>query len=221
MFGNLRLLFKAHFICIAKFWCPKAALYSANINLQKRKNMLELNLQPVLTIATARLQLRDLEERDIPQLFWLRSNDRVMQYIDVEKPATEADSALHYERLKSGPKNNTGISWAITLKEAGEMIGNIGLFNIQKEHYRTEIGYFLHPDYHRKGIMFEAITAVCDFAFSKMKIHSIEANVNPENIASRKLLEKIGFRQEAYFRENFYYNGNFLDSAIYCLVAPK
>jgi ribosomal-protein-alanine N-acetyltransferase len=49
-------------------------------------------------------------------------------------------------------------------------------------------------------------------------LHSIEANINPDNLASANLLEKNGFKKEAHFRENFYYNGKFLDSLIYSLV---
>jgi ribosomal-protein-alanine N-acetyltransferase len=51
-----------------------------------------------------------------------------------------------------------------------------------------------------------------------MNLHSIEANINPENIASRKLLEKTGFVREAYFKENYFFNGKFIDSEIYSLL---
>lgn len=51
-----------------------------------------------------------------------------------------------------------------------------------------------------------------------MKFHRIEANMNPNNILSIKLLEKLGFKKEAYFRENFFYNGKFLDSVIYSMI---
>ncbi|MDO8550886.1 MAG: GNAT family protein [Ignavibacteria bacterium] len=53
-----------------------------------------------------------------------------------------------------------------------------------------------------------------------MKLHSIEGTVNPNNLPSIKLLEKNNFIREAYFKENFYYNGKFLDTAIYSLINP-
>ena len=89
---------------------------------------------------------------------------------------------------------------------------------MQKEHYRAEIGYLLHPDYQQKGIMDEALKAVIKYGFETMQLHSIEANVNPANAASMKLLEKNGFVKEAYFKENYFYNGQFLDSVIYSLL---
>lgn len=184
--------------------------------------MREVIIDSVPIIATERLSLRDVTEEDIPSLFELRSNSQLMRYMDSDKPTTVAEARIFYDRVRTGLENRTGISWSITLKDEGDVaVGNIGLFNIRKEHFRTEIGYFLHPRLHRKGLMSEALTAVCNYAFSGLHLHSIEANVNPENIASRKLLEKHGFRQEAYFRESFYHSGKFLDAAIYCLIDPK
>jgi ribosomal-protein-alanine N-acetyltransferase len=57
--------------------------------------------------------------------------------------------------------------------------------------------------------MDEVAKAVLDYGFNTLKLHSIEANINPENIASQKLLEKNGFVREAYFKENFFWQGKF------------
>jgi ribosomal-protein-alanine N-acetyltransferase len=106
------------------------------------------------------------------------------------------------------------------LGESG-LIGTIGIFNIRKEHYRAEFGYMLHPDYHRQNLMQEAFQPVLEYAFTTMGLHSLEANVDPMNKASIGILEKNGFVREAYFREDFYWQGKFLDSAVYSLLAPK
>ena len=89
------------------------------------------------------------------------------------------------------------------------------------EHYRAEIGYMLNPAYQGKGIMSEALSIIIQYGFNNIGLHSIEANANPANQASIKLLEKIGFVREGYFKENYYFNGNFLDSAIYSLICAK
>ena len=68
--------------------------------------------------------------------------------------------------------------------------------------------------------MDEAMKGVLQYGFETMKLHSVEANVNPGNNASTKVLEKNGFVKEAYFKENYYYNGKFIDSAIYSLLTP-
>lgn len=118
-------------------------------------------------------------------------------------------------------KNIEGITWAITLKEDTKLIGTICFWNIQKEHYRAEIGYVLHPDFQRKGIMQEAIAEVIKFGFQVMKLHSIEANTNPNNTSSIRLLERNKFIREGYFRENYFYNGKFYDSVVYALLASS
>ena len=110
--------------------------------------------------------------------------------------------------------------WGITLKESDTVIGTICYWRMQKEHYRAEIGYALHPAQQGKGMMDEALKAVLQYGFETMQLHSVEANVNPANEASRKLLERNGFVKEAHFRENYYYNGQFLDSVIYSLITP-
>ena len=66
--------------------------------------------------------------------------------------------------------------------------------------------------------MSEAMKAVLQFGFNDMNLHSVEANINPLNKKSKKILELNGFVKEAYFTENYYSNGKFLDSEIYCLV---
>ncbi|MGH2644608.1 MAG: GNAT family N-acetyltransferase, partial [Chitinophagaceae bacterium] len=109
----------------------------------------------------------------------------------------------------------------ITLQEDSKLTGTICFWHIQSENFRAEIGYILHPDHQHKGIMQEAIKAVLDYGFNTIKLHSVEANVNPANAPSIKLLEKNSFVKEGYFRENYFFNNQFLDSAIYSLLVPK
>jgi len=66
--------------------------------------------------------------------------------------------------------------------------------------------------------MYETINTVVRFGFENIKLHSTEANVNPANEKSKRVLEKIGFKKEAYFRENYLFNNKFLDSIIYSLL---
>jgi ribosomal-protein-alanine N-acetyltransferase len=123
-------------------------------------------------------------------------------------------------KLLEMEKNNDAFTWAITYKPSSTLIGTICYWNIMKEHFRAEIGYLLHPMEQGKGIMQEALSAVLNYGFELLKLHSVEANVNPNNVSSIKLLERNGFVREAYFKENYYYNNQFLDTAIYSLLTP-
>ena len=181
--------------------------------------MLTTNFNPFPIINTNRLILRKIDLGDVNEIFFLRSDERVMKYID-KTPAKSLDEAMkHINLIIDLEKNNEAVEWAITLKGDTRLIGTICFWNIQKEHYRGEIGYALHPDYQGKGIMQEAVSKVLDYGFNVMKFHSVEANVNPGNAASIKLLERNKFIREAYFKENYFYDGNFLDTAIYSLLA--
>ncbi len=182
--------------------------------------MLELNFDPFPILTTERLVLRQMTNDDAKEIFFLRSDERVMKYID-RAPAESVDDALKFiNMINTGLDKNENIYWAISLIDDPKMIGNICIWSIRKEHYRAEIGYALHPAFHGKGIMQEAIQSVLGYGFNTMKLHSVEANVNPENEASIKLLERNGFIREAYFKEDYFYNGKFLDSAIYSLLTP-
>jgi ribosomal-protein-alanine N-acetyltransferase len=162
--------------------------------------MLEVNFNPFPQLTTARLLLRKLETTDAKQLFTLRSDKNVMKYIG-KKPMQTIDEATDFINLiNDNVNNNSGINWAITLKEPAKLIGVIGLWRIIKEHYRAEIGYMLLPEYWQKGLTKEAILKVIEYGFNELKLHSIQGNINDTNIASGKALESTGFTREAHFK---------------------
>lgn len=171
--------------------------------------MLEVSFSPFPEIKTERLLLRRVVHADIESIFQLRSNSEVMKYI-------VTDAEIHFDKIEDGLANNSGINWAISFIENPQrLIGIIGLWRLIKEHYRAEIGYTLHQEFWKKGIMKEAVKAVLDFGFNNIKIHSVEAQLSPLNTASQKLLESIGFLKEAHFKENYYFDGNFSDTIVY------
>ena len=99
------------------------------------------------------------------------------------------------------------------------MIGYCGFWDIQYDHFRTEIGYGLNPSFQGKGFTQEALRAMTKYMLINMNIHHIKADIDTRNIASRKVLLNIGFKKEGLARENFYYNGKFLDSEYYGMIA--
>jgi [ribosomal protein S5]-alanine N-acetyltransferase len=178
--------------------------------------MLCPNFSPFPEIQTERLLLRRMTTNDAEEILYLRSNDDVMKYIDRERTKSIEDAKSFLDKIEASLDSNNGIMWGITLKEnPRKLIGNIGYWRLIKENYRAEVGYMLHPSFWKKGIMKEALLSVIDFAFNEMNLHSIEANINPGNTASATLLESTGFIKEAYFKEDFFFNGAFHDTIIY------
>jgi [ribosomal protein S5]-alanine N-acetyltransferase len=182
--------------------------------------LLTLNFNPFPILTTEGLVLKQLTKEDVNDLFWLRSNQDVGKYI-TRQPYQTVDEAIAFlDKIETNIQNNESILWGISSPGENKIIGTICLWNIKKENYRAEVGYELHPDYWRKGIMNEALGAVTGYGFDTLTMHSIEAIVDPDNTASITLLEKNKFVKEAYFKENYYHNGKFKDTAIYTLLNP-
>lgn len=181
--------------------------------------MLDPVFSPFPEIRTQRLLLRCIEKTDAPQILFMRGDESVMQYIDRERTKTLIEAEEWIQNVKDALDTNEGINWAIALKDdPGTLIGTIGFWRLIKQHYRAEVGYMLHPAHWNKGITKEALQAVIHYGFTAMDLHSIEAHINPDNIASASLLEKTGFTREAYFKEDFYFRGKFIDTAVYSLL---
>lgn len=182
--------------------------------------MLTVDFTPFPSLSTERLLLRELLPTDAPALFAMRSDERVMKHIGRPIATTLADAEELIARIAEDHEKNTGITWAVTLREKDTLIGTIGYYRLKLEHHRGEIGYMLSADHWGKGIMSEALKAAVACGFERFKFHSIEAVTDPRNIASNTLLQRSGFVREGLFKENYYWNGEFQDSAVWSKLAP-
>lgn len=180
--------------------------------------MLEVNFDPFPLLETERLILRRITLEDAPEMFSLRSNADAMKHICRPLQNSIEEARAQIFKINEMVNFNEGIAWALCLKTQKTMIGTLSFHRIQKEHYRAEIGYMLHPDFWRTGIMSEAVKAIIDYGFSELKFHSIEAHIDPFNTASEKVLQKFKFVKEAYYKENYFFDGQFLDTAVYSLL---
>ncbi|MCX3264766.1 GNAT family N-acetyltransferase [Pedobacter agri] len=184
--------------------------------------MLTLNFTNFPTLETERLILREHALADADALFAMRTNETVMKYIDRERPRDLLEIKTFISTFNEGFENGDNLAWVIALKEnPNQMIGSIGYWRTDYANHRAEIGYMLHPDYWRKGIISEALKRTIDFGFEDMNLHTIKANINVENDASRQMLIKHGFIREAHFKQDYYFRGQFLDSEIYGLINPN
>jgi len=180
--------------------------------------MLNFNFEPFPNLETERLQLRRLENSDVKEVFTLRSNPSTMKFIPRPLVTNDEEALEHIAMINSKIDNNEGINWAITIKGNPKLIGIIGHFKIQPQNYRAEIGYMILPEYHGQGIVAEAIKEVVRYGFEEMNLHSIEAIIDPNNLASERVLQKNGFFKEAHILENEFFDGKFIDTVIYSLL---
>lgn len=180
--------------------------------------MLEFNFHPFPVIETERLVLRRVTNDDANEVLELRSNPETMKYIPRPLVKNNEDALAHIAMIEEKIVSNTGINWGITLKDNPKLLGIIGFYRIQPENHRAEIGYMLLPEFHGKGIIPESVKRLIRYGFDDLKLHSIEAVIDPENKASEKVLQKCGFVKEAHFKESELYEGRFLDKVVYSLL---
>lgn len=177
--------------------------------------MLNLHFDPFPTLSTERLVLRKITLDDAESLFEMRSSEKMMAFIQRPRAKAVADATALIETMLDNLAKKESVVWAISLKIDPRLIGTIGFFRTRPENFRAEVGYLLHENYWQQGITYEALEAVLDYGFKTMNCHSIEAHIDARNTASQRLLEKSGFVKEAHFKEDFFWEGQFLDSAVY------
>ncbi|AGP42249.1 GNAT family N-acetyltransferase [Sorangium cellulosum] len=171
---------------------------------------------PVLT--TPRLTLRSIAPSDAERIFRIQSDPEVVRYFGRAPDGSLADAERRIATIMAGVQENTSIRWGITLKESGELVGTGGFWRWNKPHRWAEIGYDLLPAFWNRGIMTEALRALIRFGFASMELHRVEAQIDPENRASARVLERLGFALEGRQRQNWYYDGRYTDTAVYGLL---
>lgn len=174
---------------------------------------------PFPLLQTERLVLRQMTLADVNEVFDMRSNPEVMKYIGKPRAKSMDDAKDLIQRVTDGLYNQTGITWALSLKESPDLIGSLGLWRTEPENNRAEIGFTLRRQFHRKGYLSEAIKPVLAFGFERMQLNSIMGSADARNLASCRTMEKAGFKCEGILRQNWYFEGNYSDSAIYGLLA--
>jgi ribosomal-protein-alanine N-acetyltransferase len=147
-------------------------------------------------IETERLLIRQFELSDFSDLHEYLAEPSTYAF-EPGKPVT-MDEAKELTIQRS--KGNDFL--AVVLKENRKMIGHLYFKQLDPEERRTwELGYIFNPKYHRKGYASEASSAITNYAFAKYSAHRIMARCNPANTASWKLLERIGYVREGYFKK--------------------
>jgi ribosomal-protein-alanine N-acetyltransferase len=173
------------------------------------------------TIDTPRLRLRHLATADQPALFDIFGDPQVCRYWS--RPALEdgAAAAALLEGIGRGFSDRTLFQWGIAERAEDRVVGTCTLASISAEHRRAEIGYALRRDAWGRGYAVEALSALLDFAFGPLGLHRVEADVDPRNAGSIRVLERAGFTREGYQRERYHMLGEVQDAVLYGLLAPE
>ncbi len=171
---------------------------------------------------TSRLIVRAFRAGDAGDLHAYLSDPQTYIF-EPGAPITSEEAAAMAADLATSPH-----FWAVEVAATGRQIGQIYLKQVEPlEHLTCELGYILNPAYQRQGYAAEAATAVVAHAFAERGIHRIYAHCNPENVASWKLLERIGFRREGLLRQNVFFRRDaagaplWTDTLVYARLAEE
>lgn len=156
--------------------------------------MLERIFKPFPILKTERLTLRQVAIYDEHEIFILRSDRKINEYLDRELSKTVDDARNFINKVNENIDKNISLYWGITLTERKILVGAICLFAFSDDNSKCEIGYELMTDFQGQGIMQEAIKKVVDYAFEILQIQKIEAFSHRDNKGSMRLLEKLSFK---------------------------
>ena len=172
-----------------------------------------------MQLETERLIIRDIVETDWKSIHSYTSMTEVTQHT-AWGPNTEEDTQAYVKFVlnlqQTQPRE--GFELAICLKKEGILIGGVGL---HMENTNAEMGYVLNPVYQGKGYAAEAARAMLGFGFNTLGVHRIYAKCRPNNVASEKVMLKIGMQREGLMREHWFYKGNYHDSCLYSILAKE
>ncbi|MEC3875915.1 GNAT family N-acetyltransferase [Chryseobacterium salviniae] len=164
-----------------------------------------------MKLETERLQLKQINENHAEDILKIRSNEIINRFVKRNSPKNNYDALQFILMIKERTQNNQTFYWGISLKDQPNLIGTICLWNFSEDRTIAEIGYELLPDYHRKGIMSEALSAVVHVAFTDLHLQEIVAMTHNLNKSSKVLLLKHGFmledgRKDEGFPENLVFS---------------
>ena len=170
------------------------------------------------TVDADRVRLRWLTEADVPALFDIFSDPEVTRYWSFPALADREAAAALLAEIHDYFRQGTLYQWGVALQDSDLVVGTCTLASIDLQNRRAEIGFALHRGYWKQGLISEALVALLHHAFEDLKLHRIEADVDPRNAASLRLLERFGFEREGYLRERWIVDGEVTDTVFYGLL---
>ena len=198
---------------------------------QRAADLLQLprlfNLQPPpLKLVGDKVWLRPPERGDWVEWAELRGESR--DFLAPWEPSWPADALgraafrRRIARYAMDWRTDQGYSLFIYRRGDNVLVGGVGLSNVRRGVAETgSLGYWIGERYARQGFMAEALRLILDFSFNRLRLHRVEAACLPTNIPSKRLLLKIGFREEGYAREYLCIDNKWQDHVLFAMLKDE
>jgi RimJ/RimL family protein N-acetyltransferase len=177
-----------------------------------------------LPIETERVRLRKYEEKDVADILAYSSDADFWLARNLDWPVSEAGVEKYWESQRDiDPCNDPKwFSLVVELKTEGKVIGHVGIGVVKTgEHRQGIIGWLLGRKYQGQGLATEAVRALITTGFEQMRLHRIFARTGRDNERSWRLMERLGMRREAHFKQSHVVKGKWRDEFIYAILSDE
>ena len=175
-----------------------------------------------MKLETERLILRDFVKDDWQRVLEYQSDPLYLRYYEWTERTPEAVQDFvgwFLDHQKQNPRIKFQL--AVTLKSNNQLIGNCGIRMDKADAFQADIGYELDPEHWNHGYASEAAHAIVDLGFNRFNLHRVWSWCIADNVASARVLEKLGMRREGHLRENEYYRGRWWDALMYGILSDE
>ncbi|QFG26698.1 GNAT family N-acetyltransferase [Actinomadura sp. WMMB 499] len=180
-------------------------------------------LRPAYPIETERLTLRPFREDDLEGLYAYQSLPEVARFLYWEPRNLEESRSFLKEKMAASTVEREG-DWlvlAVVLRATGELMGEVNLQWRSRGHRQGEIGYILNPAFHGRGFATEAAEVVLRLGFEGLDLHRVVGRLDGRNVASARVLDRLGMRREAHLVQNEMVKGEWTDEVVYAMLREE
>ena len=170
-----------------------------------------------MELATDRLILRELAQRDAPRIFEIESLPEVARYLIHAKSEDEALAYVREMMMSADAEARFVFDFAVTERGNDRLIGRCGM-KLDDDPRGAMLWYVLDPAVQGRGYATEATRRVIELAFEELDLHRVWADVDPRNVPSIRVAERLGMRKEAHHVENVCIDDEWCDTLIYAML---
>jgi len=174
-------------------------------------------------LATERVRMRLMTEVDVDAVHSYQSRDDVCRYLlfeprDRDTVAAKVGEHSTHTRLE---KDGDYLQLAVERIADARVIGDMYITVKSAENSTIELGWTFHPDVHGQGYASECAAELLRLSFEELDAHRVMAELDPRNSGSVRLCERLGMREEAHFREDLWFKGEWADTGVYAMLADE